>query len=175
MLDFFRTPAEICQRYREYPPYCAWEPKKDSVFGLFQLLLGIYTGVLFRWIHAFLWIVSLESLEVRTLWSSGKKIGSVIAYTTTTYGIGRCLEAAYVSPLCRPDNLCPVLMALSRSVRIFRYILQKSVAPVAPFDRNFRNGKTSSNISWRCLRPEVQATATNQPTPDSLWRFWSNA
>lgn len=111
------------------------------MFSLFQLLLGsrlrIHAGVLFRWIHPFLWIVSLESLEVRTLWSSGKRIGSVIAYTATTYWIGRCLKTVYVSPLCRPDNLCPVPVALSRSVRIFRYILQKSMVPVAPFDRKF--------------------------------------
>ena len=48
--------------------------------------------MLFRRIHPFLWIVSLESLEVRTLRSSGKRIGSVIAYTAITYGIGTLFE-----------------------------------------------------------------------------------
>lgn len=38
-----------------------------------------------------------------------------------------------------------------------------------------RNGKISSNTSWRCLRPEVQASATNHPTSNSLWGFRSNA
>jgi len=99
--------------------------------------LRIHAGVLFRWVHPFLWIVSQKSLEVGTLWSLGKRIGSAIAYTATTYGIGRRLKTAYVSPLYRPDNLCPILAALSRSVQIFRYILQKSMVPVAPFDRNF--------------------------------------